>query len=98
MWGRWHPSEEYTWSPSQNRDESETAKRMGVDPRDRPSFERDMYRQGTFESVHDIEPPMRYVPGPPRPMEQVHSMMHARPQAMMPEMERHSGAIRLRWR
>lgn len=95
MWSRWHqPSEEYGWNGHQNRDEYETSMRMGSDPRERSSFEREMYRQGTFES-HEMEPPMRYVPGPPRSMEPVHSMMQARPQALMSDMERNSSSIRL---
>lgn len=97
MWGRWHQSDEYNnWSPLQNRDEIDTSKRMAADQHhNRVSFEREMYRQGTFESNHEMEPPMRFVPGPPRPMEQIHSMMQARPQALASEVDRIPGSIRL---
>lgn len=65
-WHRWHHPEEHQWGPPmQHRDEANT-KPMSVEGRERESFERDVRRQGTFESGSgsDGEPPMRFIPGP----------------------------------
>lgn len=81
--GRWHPSEGHGWGHGiQHRDEAESGKPMGIEARERESFDGEMRRQGTFESGSDGEPPLRFIAGPQiTPRDQDHY-----PSAHMSEM------------
>eukprot|EP00934_Nitzschia_sp_Nitz4_P008503 Nitzschia sp. Nitz4//scaffold221_size33835//12129//15345//NITZ4_007851-RA/size33835-processed-gene-0.21-mRNA-1//-1//CDS//3329542557//8493//frame0 len=76
-WGRWHhPEDARGWGHPQHRDEAETQRPRG-------SFDREMRRQSTFESATEVEPPLRYIHGPPRGMESAATTaVPARPEDM----------------
>ena len=101
-WHRWHHPEEHPWGPMvQHRDEAES-KPLGMEVRERESFERDMRRQGTFESGSgsDGEPPLRYIPGPSpayRGLESLQPMSvhHLEHQSVAPTEKRMDGTMLL---